>query len=372
MGVVKRAAHGGDVYAAARELRRPVGQLLDFSASINPLGPSPAVGPALGQASELLGHYPDPACRDLRQALAAFWNRSPDEFLIGNGSTELIHLLPAALQIRHLLIVGPTFSEYKAAMVRAGGRVSMVMARRRDGYRPPLEQVLAALEKGSRKTTAGPPLDAVMLCNPNSPTGQVCEAAMVRRLARQAARLGQWCIVDETFADYCEQVSLLRERLPARTLVLRSFTKFYGLPGLRVGYAAGGAAVMRQLTAQQPPWSVNMPAQRAAQLALKDRRHSKRSLRFMEEERARFMKGLGRLPGCVPFPSAANFLLVELPARLKAARVASSLKRQGLLVRDCSQVPGLTDRSIRLAVRSRADNDRLLRALSDITGKSRA
>ena len=84
------------------------------------------------------------------------------------------------------------------------------------------------------------------------------------------------------------------------------------------------------------------------------------------------MKGLGRLPGCVLFPSAANFLLVELPARLKAARVASSLKRQGLLVRDCSQVPGLTDRSIRLAVRSRADNDRLLRALSDIIGKSRA
>jgi len=369
---MKRPAHGGDVYAAARELGRHVRHLLDFSASINPLGPSPAARLALAQASELLCHYPDPVCRDLRQALASFWNRSPDEFLIGNGSTELIHLLPAALQIRHLLIVGPTFSEYAAAMMRAGGQVSMVMALRREGYRPPLEQVLAALEKGPRNTPGEPPIDAVMLCNPNSPTGQACEAAMVRRVARQAARLGQWCIVDETFADYCEQVSLLRERVPARTIVLRSFTKFYGLPGLRVGYAAGRAAVMRQLTAQQPPWSVNMPAQRAAQLALQDRRHSKRSLRFMEEERAQFMKALARLPGCSPFPSAANFLLVELPARLKAAPVASSLKRQGLLIRDCSRVPGLTDRFIRLAVRTRADNDRLLRALSDITGKSSA
>jgi threonine-phosphate decarboxylase len=209
------------------------------------------------------------------------------------------------------------------------------------------------------------PIDAVMLCNPNSPTGQACDAIMVRKLARRAARLGQWCLVDETFAEYCEQISILPEDLPARTIVLRSFTKFYGLPGLRVGYAIGNAKVVKQLGARQPPWSVNMLAQRAAQIALHDRRHNRRSLSFMEQERARFMERLERLPGCSIFPSAANFLLVELPARLKAARVVSTLRRQGLLVRDCSQVPGLNDRSIRVAVRSRADNDRLLQALSD-------
>jgi threonine-phosphate decarboxylase len=115
-----------------------------------------------------------------------------------------------------------------------------------------------------------------------------------------------------------------------------------------------------------------MLAQRAAQMALHDRLHSQRSIRFMERERARFVKGLTQIPGCSLFPSVANFLLGELPARLKAARLVPMLRRQGLLIRDCSQVPGLNDRSIRVAVRSRADNDRLLGALADILRDMRA
>ena len=143
-----RIGHGGDVYAAARELGRDLHRLLDFSASINPLGPSPAAVRTLRTAEVLLGHYPDPACWALRQALAAYWKRPSEEFLVGNGSTELIHLLPRTLGIRHLLLIGPTFSEYAEAMTRAGGRVTMLMADRADGYRPPLESVLATLQKG--------------------------------------------------------------------------------------------------------------------------------------------------------------------------------------------------------------------------------
>jgi threonine-phosphate decarboxylase len=143
MGIMTRIGHGGDVYAAARELGRDLHRLLDFSASINPLGPSPAAVRTLRAAEVLLGHYPDPACWALRQALAAYWNRPSEEFLVGNGSTELIHLLPRALGIRHLLLIGPTFSEYAEAMTRSGGQVTMLMADRADGYRPPLETVRA-------------------------------------------------------------------------------------------------------------------------------------------------------------------------------------------------------------------------------------
>ena len=363
---MKPVTHGGDVYAAARELRRDVRHLLDFSASINPLGPSPAAWRTICRADELLHHYPDPACWDLREALATFWDRPPEEFLIGNGSTELIHLLPAALQIGHLQVIGPTFSEYATAMARAGGQTSTIMAARMDGYRPPLEQVMAASKKVLNKGMSSHPIDAVLLCNPNSPTGQACDATEVRTFARRAARRGQWCIVDETFAEYCEQVSILPEDLPARTIVLRSFTKFFGLPGLRVGYVVAHPAVIAQIRTRQPPWSVNMLAQRAARVALHDARHIRKSLRFMEQERGRFVKKLARLPGCSTFPSAANFLLVELPARLKAARVVLALRQKGILIRDCSQVPGLNDRSIRVAVRLPADNDRLVTALSNM------
>lgn len=361
-----RTVHGGDVYGAARDMGRSPDRLLDFSASINPLGPSPAVLRMLSRAKTLLRHYPDPLCWDLRQALAAYWHRSPDAFLIGNGSTELIHLLPAALEIRHLLVVGPTFSEYAAAMARSGGRVSTVMAGRGDTYRPRLELVLEALRQVSRAGRRSRPLDAVLLCNPNSPTGVAWEANTVRTLARAAARLGLWCVVDETFADYCESVSILGKTLPPRTIVLRSFTKFYALPGLRVGYAVALPAVAKQLSEHQPPWSVNMLAQRAAMAALQDDRHRRRSLQFMDRERTRLQRGLERLSGVRVFPTKANFILLELPIGHQATRVVSVLRRQGLLLRDCSQVPGLNDRSLRVAVRTRSENDQLLKALSFI------
>ncbi len=361
-----RTVHGGDVYGAARELGRAPDRVLDFSASINPLGPSPAVLRMLSRAKTLLCHYPDPLCWDLRQALAAHWRRAPDAFLIGNGSTELIHLLPAALQIRHLLVIGPTFSEYAAAMARSGGRISTVMAEQADNYRSRLEPVLEALRQASRTGTRSRSLDAVLLCNPNSPTGIAWEATTVRTLARAAAHLGLWCLVDETFADYCESVSILGKALPPKTIVLRSFTKFYALPGLRVGYAVAHPAVTTLLSAQQPPWSVNMLAQRAAMVALRDDRHRRRSLQFMDRERSRLQRELERLSGVRVFPAKANFILLELPVGHMATQVVSALRRQGLLLRDCSQVPGLNDRSLRVAVRTRRENDRLLKALSFI------
>ncbi|CAE6767442.1 threonine-phosphate decarboxylase CobD [Nitrospira defluvii] len=361
-----RTVHGGDVYGAARDVGRAPDRLLDFSASINPLGPSPAVLRMLTRSRSLLCHYPDPLCWDLRQALAAHWRRAPEAILIGNGSTELIHLLPDALQIRHLLVVGPTFSEYAAAMARSGGRISTVMAEYADHYRPSLELVLEALRRVSRPGTRSCPLDAVLLCNPNSPTGVAWEATTVRTLARAAARLGLWCVVDETFADYCEAVSILGKALPPKTIVLRSFTKFYALPGLRVGYAVAHPAVTKQLSAQQPPWSVNMLAQRAAMVALRDDRHRRRSLQFMDRERTRLQRALERLSGVRVFPAKANFILLELPVGHKATQVVSVLRRRGVLLRDCSKVPGLNDRSLRVAVRTRSENDRLLKALSFI------
>ncbi len=361
-----RPGHGGDVYAAARELGLGVHRLLDFSASINPLGPSPAALRSIADGETWLRHYPDPACWDLRQALAAHWKQPADAFLIGNGSTELIHLLPRALKIRHLLIVGPTFSEYAAAMSRSGGRVSMMMGDRADGYRPPFGQLMAAIQRDTHARRGRPAVDAVLLCNPNSPTGHASDAGTVGRLARLAARRGLWFVVDETFAEYCAGASILSRTLPARTIVLRSMTKFYGLPGLRVGYGVARPPVIRRIGLQQPPWSVNMLAQRAAVSALRDVRHADRSIRFMNQERPRLVKQLQRLTGCAVYPSAANFLLLELPVGRKVAETVAAVRRQGILIRDCSQVPGLHARSIRVAVRTRAENDRLLHTLTAV------
>jgi len=359
---VKNAnGHGGNVYAAARELRRPTGALSDFSASINPLGPSLKALRALAVGRSALSHYPDPDCWDLRRRLASRWKLSPNQIVVGNGSTELIHLLPRALAIRHALVIAPTFSEYARSVERAGGRVTLLPAKRREDYRPPLEhaaRLLRSNRMGRKK------IDAIFLCHPNSPTGQICDVNEVQGLVQQAERAGTWTVLDETFIEYCEERSLLPglSRF-SRLIVLRSFTKFYALPGLRIGYLVASERAARRVSACQPPWSVNALAQAAAVESLKDQRHARRSLRYMKRERDRFRRRLGVVPGVTLFPSQGNFLLMELPRAHRAGQIAAALRRQGMLIRDCSSVSGLNRRTVRIAVRTRRENNRLADAL---------
>ncbi|MEC4889943.1 MAG: threonine-phosphate decarboxylase CobD [Nitrospira sp.] len=362
MARLKARSHGGDVYAASRELQCDVTEVLDFSASINPLGPSPRVWRAITGARHVLSHYPDPDCWALRQALATQWQCESAQIVVGNGSMELIYALPHALKIDHLLVVQPTFSEYAASMVRHGGHVSQVCADRNEQYALPVERLCGLLHRQKNGPRA---IDGVMFCNPNSPTGQACGAEAVLELARMAQRRGVWLIVDETFADYCPERSILSLAASlSRVVVLRSLTKFYGLPGLRVGYAVARASVARTLRGALPPWSVNAMGQVAALAALQDTAHARKSLQYVITERTRLAGLLAELPGCRVFPAHANYIFMELPRGWQARQMTERLRRDGLLIRDCSRVPGANARSIRIAVRQRRDNDRLLLALS--------
>lgn len=358
LAVIPQDEHGGNIYAVARQKRRPFHRLVDFSASINPLGPSPRVRQAVLSAWSALVHYPDPDHVSLRTALGKEFRLAPDWFAIGNGSCELIHLLPRALSLRRVMIIGPTFSEYARAVGLAGGQVLNILAQRSDGYRPPLREALRSLQ------VDGSGIDAVFLCNPNSPTGQVVSQKDLAELVQVAECKRIWVIVDEAFVDYCEEQSVVpRLASHLHLLVIRSFTKFYGLPGLRAGYLVGNPEVLSRIRTLQPPWSVNTLAQLAALAALRDRSHARRSLAFMKAERKTFGNSLAQLPGVTVFPAAANFLLVELPPGRSAAVLCMALCQQGILVRDCSPVPGLNDRTIRIAVRTPPQNRRLVSAV---------
>jgi threonine-phosphate decarboxylase len=351
-------AHGGNVHKVARERRISVERIVDFSASINPLG-FPAAGlRALRSALKQIVHYPDPDCWQLRQVLAEQCRVDPDMILVGNGSTELIHLLPRALAIESALIIGPTFEEYARALMDAGSVVQYVHAKREERFRPPLQEVLRQLSaKRSR-------FDAVFLCNPNNPTGQVINRSALGELAEVIERLQGWLIVDEAFIDYCQDqsvVSMLKEH--PRMVVLRSLTKFYAMPGLRIGYVLAASKIVDRLKDRQPPWSVNSLVQDASRAVLHDDVYARKSRGFMESERSRFVRRLRSLSGLRVYPSVANFVLIELPAWTSAGVVTDGLASEGLLVRDCSPLPGLTTQMIRVAIRTAKENRRLITAL---------
>lgn len=359
--VTKRPTHGGNVHEASRILRKPLNAIVDFSASVNPLGPSKRILRALADMLPVIRHYPDPECSALRHALGVRFNLPADWFVVGNGSSELIDMVPRALSIRSAAIAGPAFSEYAAAVEKHGGRSTLLSAKRIEQYRPSCGEIVRWIR--SRKLQRRG-VDAVFVCQPNSPTGQIWEQEELETILRAAHRARVWTILDETFAEYCSAVSIVpRLRHFPLVVVLRSFTKFYAIPGLRIGYSISCPSTAERIRRLQPPWSVNVLAQHAAIVSMQDRGYMDRSLAFMLKERPRFMESLASIGGLTVFDSHANFVMIELPPGWRADAVTMMLGRKGILIRDCSQTPGLNGRTIRLAVRTSLENDRLVRLL---------
>ena len=361
--------HGGNVYHAARSSSRDALDFCDFSASINPLGVPLSARRVLQTAIDKVQHYPDPEGLALLQAIAKRHRIEPDNVLLGNGTMELIYAIPAALNVRHGLIVGPTFSEYERVLTLANARVTCALALSEDEYRPPVRDVLERVNPspsfGSGKRRL--PIDAVFLCNPNSPTGQSVSRNGVYRILEAVKRQRGCLIVDETFVEFCEEKSVIRRAVcDDSLLVLRSFTKFYGIPGLRIGYAVGMEKRLRAIRNRLPPWSVNTLAQEAALACLQDHRYRQRTLLLFQNERPVFRRALEQIPGFRVYPSSANFFLVELPRSLTSRQVQATLMERGFLVRDCSTYPGLHERMLRLAVRTSNDNSRLVKQLRNV------
>ncbi len=361
--------HGGNVHALAREQGCRLEHISDFSASINPLGLSPKVRRAIQQTISQTVHYPDSVGQPLRAFLAKT-HRIPEGCLVlGNGSAELISMLPRALGCRHGLVIGPTFMEFERALRLAGAHCSYVHARSDENYQPPIERVCKFLKQnhgraGKHTRNRPPTVDTVFLCHPNSPTGQVLTKRQFQELLVSVQKVGARLIVDEAFIEYCSARSVFRAIGHVDELiVLRSFTKFYAIPGLRIGYLGGPEKIVSSLRSLLPPWSVNILASTAAMAALQDSIYRKQSLSFMALERKRFRRSLQQIPGLRVFSSAANFLLIEIDIKSSVEDLTNALRQQGFLIRDCHDFAGIKFPSIRLAVRRPKDNDRLVRAL---------
>ncbi len=367
--MIQLAIHGGQVYLLAKQLGRPVETLVDFSASMNPLGTPVSVLQAMHTAIDGCQHYPDSDSEDLRACLSQEHGIAQESILVGNGSAEIIRALPRALDLRHGLIVGPTFSEFERSLRLAGVTTSAVDAVSAQRYAPPLEALLDVLKKWKRSRSLNSAVShyAVFVCNPNSPTGRHILRRDFRHLMSEVNRIGCWLIVDEAFIDWCPSHSLMRDlAVYPRLVILRSFTKFFAIPGIRLGYVVGEPSAIQSIRSHLPPWSVNHVAQAAGLAALNDKRFRQRSLGFMQEERTHFLKELRSLPGLRVIPSQVNFFMVEVSSQVVADTVVSRLQAQGLLVRDCQTFPGMMQPALRFAVRLRRDNHALAKALNQI------
>jgi threonine-phosphate decarboxylase len=361
--MTKTFDHGGTVFATARSLGIDVGELVDFSASINPLGPPPGVRERVAAAFDRLVHYPDSDGTLLSGLLAQRHGVAPDCLCLGNGSTELIYLIPRLAAGSRALLIAPTFSEYGRALHLAGWQCDRHYLSASTRFALDLDLLATDLDRG---------YDLLFLCNPGNPTGRLYgrdEVAGVIGLCREHGTL---LVLDEAFMDFCEEESAKDLVVDGGAgVVLRSMTKFYGFPGLRLGYALAEPELAARLAALRPPWSVNTLAQEAGLAALADPDYTERTREYVERERERLADGLAELRGVTVYPGAANYLLAELNGGMTAAELQRALLARRLLIRDCAGFAGLDDRFFRVAVRTGRENELLLAALGDVLGSGR-
>lgn len=350
--------HGGNVFDVARQLGVAHDQIADFSASINPLGLSLMVKKAIICALDSLVHYPDNTHRELKQALTAYHGLSPANIVVANGSTELIYHLPAMLHGSRALIVSPSFSEYVHSLGQQHWEARHFILKHENNFSLDLEALKHTLADG---------YDALYLCNPANPGGTLYPLRIIEQVYSLCIESGTFLVLDEAFMDFCEESSAKRFMVKGDNgIVLRSMTKFFGIPGLRLGYAIASSALAERLDARGGPWSVNTLAQAAGVAALHDTEHNRLTLEYIRQERRNLLEQLSEFKQLKVFPSSANYLLLQITDGMSALEIRDRLMQQRILIRDCTTFLGLSSRFFRIAVRSAEENERLLAALKRI------
>lgn len=350
--------HGGNIFTAARTLGVSPDAVTDFSASINPLGISPMVRKSLICSLDSLVHYPDSSHKELKQALARYHNLSPANFAIANGSTELIYNLPAMLPGKKALIISPSFSEYVRALNQHHWEIQHFILTPDNNFSIDTEKLEIALGKG---------IDVLYICNPGNPNGSLHNQRVIEQIYSLCLAAGTFMVLDEAFIDFCEEASAKRLVVHSdNSIVLRSMTKFFGIPGLRLGYAIGNATLTGHLDSMGGPWSVNTLALAAGTAALQDADHNRQTLEFIRQERRTLFQKLEQFPQFRVYPSSVNYLLIEIKNGMTARELRDRLMPQRILIRDCSSFMGLSEYFFRIAVRSSEDNQRLLDCLGKL------
>lgn len=342
--------HGGDIAAALR-LWQPDGQeLVDFSSNINPLGPPPGLIEHLKEHLAGMVAYPTPQARDLRHKLSEYFNLPAEQILLGNGATELIHLLMLWRRPPRVFVPAPAFSEYERAARLSGAEV--IEYPLPPGKSLDTRKIKASLQRG----------DMLVFCNPNNPTGSIYERKDLLELVDQAAELGAEVMIDESFIPLTgrpeQSLALSRQN---NLWVIVSLTKIWGLPGLRVGFMSGPTEAISEISQWGDPWRVNFLAQLAGLYCLNRHDYIEESLKLIKNERKFLSRRFMEMGQFKVFEGSANYLLLKaLDPTFRVEKFQIDLARRGVLIRRADNFSGLNHLYLRIAVKQRADNLRLV------------
>ena len=360
-------SHGGDVWGFSRKYNIPLEKVLDFSGPVNFLGPSPKALEAVRKYARLIKFYPDPNPVELKTKIAKYVGQGVDaaNIILGNGSIELIYMITEVFSHSFKAVIPvPSFTEYEKAALRVGGEPIFVQLP--ENFALDAEVIKKAVTKDTR---------ILYICNPHSPSGTLYSRETILDLADFCHKKDIILSVDENYIEFTGKTSettLAGYVTKFKNLfVIRSVTKFYGMPGIRFGYGIAAESLIDGLQAVKQPWSINSLAGYTTLAAFNDREFIENTERTIVNEREQFAKGLSGIDGLHVFPSVTNFLLVKiLNKKITTTVLREEMAKEGILIRDCSTFVGLDDSYFRVTVRASRENEKLIAVLKRVLEKN--
>ncbi len=350
--------HGGDPEREFKRLGLSAREVLDFSVNVSPLGVPSKIRAIWSKLFEEVERYPSVAGHGVVRYYQERFALDPECVLAGNGSTEFIYLTPRALDLEKVAVINPSFHDYSRASLAAGAELTSVELKAEQGFAPP---AVAIFEEALSRA------DAIFLGNPNNPTGTVFPRQLLLDLA--TAFPSKWLLVDEAFVQFLDQpeeVSFIGQVLqPKNILVFHSLTKFFALPGLRLGAVIGHPDIISQIRRLKEPWSVNRVAEKVALQLISCAEYEKQLSQLICQERPKVFDRLQGISGLQAFEPSANFILVRWTKTGELDDLLRFLLSSGIYLRDCRNFPGLQDNYFRMAIRLPAENDRVLSTIQN-------
>ena len=382
--------HGGNIYKIFRE--KNIKEILDYSSNINPYGIPESLKKRITENLEILERYPDPDYVELREKLANLNNVNLSDIILGNGATEIIFLFMKVINPKKILIVSPTFGEYERA-VKATERVenSSILGdsnKKKDDENSCGKQKIKIeyfelkesddfkLNIHNLKNELEKKYDLLIICNPNNPTGKFLKLDETEKILRECNKHNTKLFIDEAFIDFLKdgmKESIINTKEDKQNLfVTRAFTKFFAIPGLRLGYGIYfDKNLEKEISEKKEPWSVNNIAEIAGLTVLDDTEYIEKTLKWITEEKIYMYEKLNEITGIKPYKTETNFIMVKIEDKLFSKELNVKILRgkileYGILIRDASNFKFLDERFFRLAIKNRKNNNRIIKVLKDI------
>ena len=369
--------HGGNIFKFSHDHKINLSEVTDFSANINPLGPSQRGLDALNAQLRYISHYPDATNDDVLNAIADTYGMDKHQIIVGNGAAELLYAICRLPGYTGAFVPAPGFSEYKEALEASKIPVRDIFYRPRedDNGKPYFEVPYLALKTFAAELKGQDGRIIVFLGNPNNPDGTLLDKDHIRTVASMLKDANSLLVIDESFIDFVGNDPLQDNEHSMRSLVnefdniivVHSFTKFYAVPGLRIGAAFTNKTLITQLQQYIPSWSVNTLAQAYTKAALNDVDYIKRTKQELNEERAFMYNVLDAIEGITVYPPSANFILFQVNQEgITANYINEELKKYNMIVRNCDSYVGLTNHWVRIAIKDHDTNIKLVDKLTNI------